>query len=459
MIQTIKRTNIMFYFLIFIEGYIGLAFQMLFIRQLTPEVGASAVTSSWIIGFFLLALAVGYRTGGKICEKPLEKLGYNLTTVGALGGIAASSAFIALFFEMFANLGLSTLPILIIYGLLFIVPVAYLMGQSLPLLIQTSKWGEETSEISGNALYLSTIGSFAGAIVTANVCFFTIGATNTLILVSVLSLLVGGYLIGKSKAYIAIISTAIIAFVNMGVIYKFGLHSTAFADVYVDDVETEKGTYKTFNANGTTMSAVDEFNNNASWYISIFNQIILQKGYENADLLILGAGGFSAHLADAGNNKYTYVDIDGSFKKISEEEFLKEEIKHPFVEEDARRFLIENDQQRDVLFLDVFSGSAIPGHLATQEFLTLAKSRLKMGGYFIMNTVMNPNLETDYSKRIHATIYSVFPFCDTVNNNHLNPESSISNVVYYCHKKLEGVGGYKDGYNVNELDYFNEQKS
>ena len=38
----------MFYFLLIAEGFIGLALQMLFIRQLTPSVGSSAIISSWI---------------------------------------------------------------------------------------------------------------------------------------------------------------------------------------------------------------------------------------------------------------------------------------------------------------------------------------------------------------------------------------------------------------------------
>ena len=89
----------MLYFLVFIEGFISLAYQMLYIRQLTPEVGASAVTSSWIIGFFLLALALGYKRGGRVVPNPIYVLAKNLVKTGVVGGVAASSLFVGAFFK------------------------------------------------------------------------------------------------------------------------------------------------------------------------------------------------------------------------------------------------------------------------------------------------------------------------------------------------------------------------
>lgn len=443
----------MIYFLVFIEGYIGLAYQMLFIRQLTPEVGASAVTSSWVIGFFLLALAIGYRTGGKPCAHPLRQLGFNLLRVGALGGIALSSFSVSLFFEIFK--GVPTLVPLILYSLLFVAPIAYFMGQSLPLLIQRSKWGEATSEISGNALYLSTIGSFVGAIATTNIFFFFIGATYTLVFVSILTLAVAGYLLIERSRRLALFFSILGVLLNVGYLYKTKMHSTPYSDVHI--VKLEDGSTQ-FVANGAIMSGLSADHQNTSWYLAVFNKFLVQNNIQNKDILMLGAGGFVSHLADKGANRYMYIDIDPDLKNISEKEFLKEEVGHNFVAQDARRYLIDTDKKYDLIFLDAFSGKSIPSHLLTEGFFELLKLRIAKNGYFIMNTVMSPFFSTNYSRRTHATVTSVFPFCRRLDNRDQHRGYLRSNVVYICPKYMEGVQRYTDDKNTSEFDYFNVLK-
>lgn len=47
--------------ILFIEGLVSLSYQMLYIRQISPIVGSSVDVISWIIGIFLIALAIGYK--------------------------------------------------------------------------------------------------------------------------------------------------------------------------------------------------------------------------------------------------------------------------------------------------------------------------------------------------------------------------------------------------------------
>lgn len=49
--------------ILFIEGLVSLSYQMLYIRQIGPIVGNSVDVISWIIGIFLIALAIGYKHG------------------------------------------------------------------------------------------------------------------------------------------------------------------------------------------------------------------------------------------------------------------------------------------------------------------------------------------------------------------------------------------------------------
>lgn len=436
----------MLYFLIFIEGFIGLAYQMLFMRQITPEVGTSATTSSWVIGFFLLALAMGYKKGGVVVEFPMNYLGRNFVKASLVGGIGASSAFVMMFFTGLNDLlGLPVLLILAIYSMLCVAPVAYWMGQSLPLLIQCSKWGEKTSEISGNALYLSTLGSFAGAILTTNIFLLYFGATWTLALVSILAI-VTGVLISKRKStlFFALVPVVLI---NIGFSFAYQLHSTPFADVYVRD--TDDG--KVLIANNAIMSRLKD-GVSASWYIHQFESLVEKRSsLGKQKILILGAGGFVSHLNDK-SNEYTYVDIDPKLKEISENEFLGSRIEHAFVKMDARRFLIDSNETYDIVLLDAFSSrKAIPPHLTTKEFMALLKTKINNQGVLVINAILDHKFESTYSRRFHATILSEYPFCDTTHNG--TEKSLHANVVYTCLVDKD-VTPYVDDNNENEFDFW-----
>lgn len=435
------------YVLLVIEGYIGLAIQMLMLRQLTPEVGSSALTSSWVIGFFLLSLAVGYKKGGKQIESPLNKLSDNLINVGLWSGLGLSSLFTMAFFEISSFM--PTMLALIFYCVIVVIPIAFWMGQSLPLLIQESKWGNVNSEISGNALYLSTIGSFLGAILTTSVFLLFIGSTVTLFFVSFLSIATGIF-IKKKINVMPVIFIVISGLANLGFSNMTGMIGTPYADVYV--VENGKDGESIFIANKTAMSIIKDGKNDA-WYLRQFNDFVIENKIENDNLLILGAGGFVAHLNDNKNN-YTYVDIDKDLKAISEELFLKEKINHEFVSSDARRYLIDNKIKRNVIFLDAFSSQrSIPAHLVTKEFFLLIRDRLNIDGVLIVNSILDPKFENKYSMAFHSTLMSVFPFC-TYKTNAVE-DSVLANFVYFCEKKSEKITIYSDEKNNNEIDYWN----
>ena len=55
--------------------------------------------------------------------------------------------------------------------------------------------------------------------------------------------------------------------------------------------------------------------------------------------------------------------------------------------EDGRRFLAQNDGPWDVIVIDAFYSDSIPFHLATREFLELARSRLAPGGLIATNII------------------------------------------------------------------------
>jgi spermidine synthase len=72
--------------------------------------------------------------------------------------------------------------------------------------------------------------------------------------------------------------------------------------------------------------------------------------------------------------------------------------------DDGRQFLKKSKGRYDQIWLDAFNSDYIPAHLATKEFLTLARSRLTDGGIVIQNLFCGNRL---YDAQI-ATMRSVF---------------------------------------------------
>ena len=54
---------------VIIEGFTTLAMQMIALRHAVPLVGSSIILTSVVIGVILLALAVGYRNGGRLTAR------------------------------------------------------------------------------------------------------------------------------------------------------------------------------------------------------------------------------------------------------------------------------------------------------------------------------------------------------------------------------------------------------
>ena len=128
------------------------------------------------------------------------------------------------------------------------------------------------------------------------------------------------------------------------------------------------------------------------------------------EILILGAGGFTAGLDDTFNN-YTFVDIEKTLKKISEQKFLGEKLtpNKKFVVQDASQFLKNTAQKYDLIFLDVYSNSyQVPEGLITAEFMQRIKARVADNGIVVMNIVGSPSFDDKYTRVFDNTFHSVF---------------------------------------------------
>lgn len=138
--------------IVFIEGFCSLGAEVIALRRLVPHVGSSIVITAPTIGFFLLALALGYAAGGRVAGNYSAVVARNFMISAALAGIGLAGITVD---WLFAHLQ----PTLVAY--LFFVggvlcPLAWLLGQTVPILTNLMQ-AERTGKAVGKALLIRDI--------------------------------------------------------------------------------------------------------------------------------------------------------------------------------------------------------------------------------------------------------------------------------------------------------------
>lgn len=441
-------------FVLFLEGFVSLSFQMLYIRQLTPFVGNSVEVVSWIVGIFLIALAIGYKKGGDIDVKKedvTEKLIFNLFLAIIIGGIGLSFLFLELYFlsGLFSNYNL-----MILYCILIIFPTTYFLGQTLPLITNIME-GEKVSEISGNVLFLSTIGSFLGAIITTNILLKFFGVSITIfiniLMLSFLIIFLEFYKKDK-KITIKMLKISVILCLIYSVNIPIERENFQKTNQYANYKIINNGEKKIFSSNKSYSSILE--NDNKYGYIKFLEKVIFDDlKVRDSNILVIGAGGFlfSRNL-EYTNNKFTYVDIDPEIKEIAEQYFLNGSINGNFIPLDGRNFINQTKDKYGVIFIDAYSSRlSMPEHLLTKEFFQSVKNKLEDGGILIINAIYKTKFNDKFSIKLNKTIKNVFNNCYVYP---MNAASEITNVEYICFKEKEEKE-YTDNLNNSNSDFYN----
>lgn len=423
--------------ILFLEGLASSGLQMITIRQTVPFVGSSILTTSIVISFFLAALALGYFVGGKRKADTFSKaLIINTLLSVAIFGIGLSYVFVSLFFDTLNALTQQTpllnnpLIHLSIFCLCVMSPLVFLLGQTVPLLLNTAKIATSKSEAAGNATSISTIGNVVGCIFTPLILMSLFGV-GVAIFVNCLVLILCIFIMTRFRS----LKVLIYSVTCIGLTYLFNvtlmnalyLADTPYANYFVDS--NSKG--NTFIVNRSLASYIDHQTKQGWPYIETIKQAVASNS-DIQNILILGAGGFtlSADNDFFSKKKFTYVDVDPAIKKIAQSHFLNGSINGSFVAEDARFYLIKNKQLWDMVVVDLYTNaSTIPSHTVTKEFFELVSQRIDPNGLAAINIVANPTLKDNYSYRIDRTIRSAFNSCITDIQDFKN---QLTNIIYFC---------------------------
>jgi spermidine synthase len=136
------------------------------------------------------------------------------------------------------------------------------------------------------------------------------------------------------------------------------------------------------------------------------------------NVLIMGLGGGSTQRS---YERYCpqvtveTVEIDPVVLQVAKNHFFFKEGPRQIVHvSDGRVFLRRTDKKYDVILMDAYVqnryGGAVPSHLATKEFFTLAAERLKTNGAMCYNVIGTMQAaKADLVGGIYMTLKSVFP--------------------------------------------------
>ena len=441
-------SRFLIYAIVFIEGFCSLGAEVIALRRLVPHIGSSIVVTAPTIGFFLLALALGYASGAKVAGNYLNIVARNFLIASALAGIGLAGLSVD---WMFAHLQ----PVLVAY-LVFIggvlCPLAWLLGQTVPILTNLMK-AERTGEASGLALYWSTLGSFLGSISLSLLVMQWLGVSAA-VFACALGLLIGSLLLAGKNFKFWLISGLTVAMAAGLNLQHNVTADTAYAEYIIGAVDLPgQNNPRAFWVNKSVASLIDDSEPpNYTRYIKHLRQILLDDlGFTGKDILVLGAGGFTLSHREP-LNRYTYVDIDPAIRDIAEKHFLREPARGEFIADDARRFVATSERRFDAVVVDVYSShTSIPSHLVTREFWAGTRRVLKPDGVLLANLILDGKLETPYARNLLATIDSVFGRCAV---DVLHKAKALANVEVSCFASSRPgeTGIYVDEKNRADVD-------
>lgn len=448
----------MLFIILLLEGFITISVEILTIRQLMPFFGSSVVITSIIIGVFLLFLALGYWRGGAYRQDFFKQLSRNFAFSMVWVGIGLSYSLIAVFYYLSAYVAhLSFLTSLFLYLLLVLAPIVYWLGQTIPLTTNLFSQKQRVSHISGRALFLSTLGSFLGALLTSLLLFQYVGVAWTVVINCALlfTLIIHMRLDSNLSGWHAL--WLLFAFVLI-LILNVNAENAQFKKTnnYANYQVIEPPDFsKLLQVNQSNSSFLTADKQGFPYIETVRNILFKQLNLQRKQILVIGAGGFSLTAAGTNDNAVTYLDIDPDIKSIAEKYFLHQPIDGMFVAQDARNYLQQNNLRYDVIFSDAYSNHAtVPAPLLTLEYFQSLANHLNAEGLLIINIIADPFFHDDYAKIVFNTIHAVFPYCAIVP---LDWQYPLTNLLYICPNVPANPVVYRDDLTTATLDFFNSR--
>jgi spermidine synthase len=441
---------------VFLSGAVLLGLEIVASRVLAPYFGSSLFVWGALIGVVLAGLSIGYWLGGALADRfPSPYL---------LIGAIASGAVLVLLVPLVDAWVLEQIvswdpgPRLdpLVATIVLFGAASVVLGSVSPIAVRlVTRSLERLGRTAGRLFAVSTAGSIAGTFVTAFWLVPELG-TDQVLAVGSLTLLVAAAIVAVGArlpvAAVALVAgaaacTAVVVSLEpeQGQTLR-GAAARNWSPLYreretrnpsvLDPRSVQGDGFKVRFAKDTRYHRLVVADDESSRYLRFDSSF--QSGmylgqpfrtrFEYTDsldlglaynpdarrVLFIGLGGGSApkrFWRDFPNLQLQVVELDPDVVDVAYRWFaLPRDARLRVDTEDGRRWLARHDARWDLIVVDAFYADSIPFHLATVEFLELARSRLAPGGVIVTNII--GALQGDVSRllrsmtRTYRTVFS-----------------------------------------------------
>ncbi len=439
---------------VFLAGGALLSLEIASSRVMAPYFGNSLFVWGALIGVVLAGLSVGYWVGGIIADRWATTHVF----VGVLGLAAVLVLAIPFVDEWILeqvvawNPGPRMNPVVAtvaIFG-----PPSVVLGTVSPIAVKLLAHSlERLGRTAGRLFAVSTAGSIAGTFATAFFLIPELGTDQLIATLAVVLLLAAAAVAIVERLVLATVATLAVAAASFAAVVSLapdqgGIVAASqlqnWSPVYRQRAAEDRGGGPAEGQEGYELryakdsqyhriAVVDDSDSrylrfDSSFQSGMYLNDPFKTRFEYSDylhlglaykpdarnVLFIGLGGgsgpkrmwrdFPAVQFDAVELDPDVVDVAYRFFELPRDERLNVEV------EDGRRFLVQNEGPWDAIVVDAFYSDSIPFHLATNEFLELARSRLAPGGVVVTNIIgATSGSESRLLRSMLRTYRTVFP--------------------------------------------------
>lgn len=397
-------------YLVFAEGFIVLALQIISSVLLTPYWGATFMFWTLELFFVMLALSAGYYFLPSIkaiaSKDPAAKLKkVVLWLYFYILGLFVLHDIVLVFFISYIGSPVIGTAI----SLFFFIFIPVFLAGSIPVLVIAvkSSSGKTESEKAGMVFSISSLSGIISVVVLAffSLPYLRLSYSLVLVLVALAWPLLILLHTGKNKktTYLVIAAFFIGAAVLLSSEKKEGSKAQ---NNLVRVTEVQNGILGQLKVvENKSLKTKSLFVNNSlqskthlsgrSLYPYVYSLLMYSRVQPSGSRVLLAGMGAGSLVYEYSNLGYSVdvVDIDGRLPGLVERNFLVPAQKTNFIESDIRHFIKTNKKTYDVIVLDLSKGESVPTNVYTVECFRECRRSLSMNGVILIHFLssLTPN--------------------------------------------------------------------
>jgi len=423
-VNSVKSSRGFLLYIIFTSmlcGALVMVIEVLGSRVIGPFYGVSLFVWTSLITVTLVALAMGYVSGGILSDRRDDPAWlYGIILLAGLFVLIIPVIKLPVL-KICQSLGLrggAFASSLLLFG-----PALFLLGCVSPYIVKiAAREMKNIGRTVGMLSAISTFGSFIGTISTGFVLIAYFGVSRIFLVIGLLliALAVGYFLFFRRKPLFLIMLLIPMLFSGTGgAVSKLMSDGTRVTKVFekesfygsikVVDYENSTGTVRSMLIDGLTQGRMDLSNSmpvSSYIYFMQFLPYALNPGGKSCLVVGLGAGLVPMWYEKQGITT-DVIEIDPHVLDAARTYFGFKTTGEVFID-DARYHLNNSKKKYDYVVLDVFNGDTTPGHVLSLEALQVVKQRMADKGVLAVNLIGSLRRETFMTNSIVETLRQVF---------------------------------------------------